>query len=360
MFLLISILIEITLTYIVRLCFKTDTFEGMILVLTTMAIFLIWVSTNKKITKNQRILLILAYLIRISIIIMRRMTNINLPYTNADTEGFNSIGEKFANNMSLLQKNLYVGFYTKIVDILYYLIGPNRLFAENINVLLSIGIFYNVFTIVNEMNIKNKLKNILEILLVLLPHGILLSASMLRKMIIGFFVILSLKYCLKYLKQKNKIYFFFCVTSLIIAALFHAGVIFLIVGYVLVLSFYNIEKDKMNISIKKISICIILSVILISVYVSYGGDIASKISNVDLESTLEKTKEINNIIDVIIYIIPKIIYFMFSHMQWNRRGFPDISYFIIDSLVYLFYSTIKNHRYLKHKEKGIINILLLD
>lgn len=372
MYLTIAVLLEIINTYIIRICFQIDRVDGIILVLITMIIFLIWILTNKKITKNQRTLLLLAYLIRIVIILIRQTTKISIMYTGGDADGFNLIGEKIASNIILLKENMYGGFYTKILGILYYLIGTNRLFAENINILYAMGIFYNVFLIINQCDVKNNLKkNLLEIILVFLPHGILLSASLLREMIIGLFVILSLRYCINYIKFRSKKYIVLCFASIIVGAIFHAGVIFLIVGYVLVISFYSFKEEKIDIDAKKIIVFSIFTILLITFYVKYGNTFAGKIYNVDLESRLESEskggsaylggKEINSIADIIIYSIPKTIYFLFSPMPWDFRGISDIVSFTVDSLIYfyLLYNIVKTRKNLSGGRKEIINLLLI-
>ncbi len=371
MLLIIPILIEIIFTYAIRIFFKIDTVEGLVLVIITLFIFIIWVMTNRKITKRQRLLLILGYFIRLAIIITRNLTNITLLYTNDDALGFHNRGILVANNLSLLQKRIYGGYYTKILGILYYLVGVNRLFAENINVLLSIGIYYNVFIIINQFDIKDNFKrNLLETILVFLPNGIFISASLLREMLIGLFAILSLRYCFNYLNLKDKKYIFLCLSSIMIASIFHSGILFLICGYVLAISFYNFKEKKINMDIKKATVFLILSIALFVFYLSYGDIFASKIVNVDVEKTIESEagggsaylggKEINDIGDVIIYTIPKTIYFMFSPMPWDWRGVVDMITFLLDSLIYLYliYNIIKNHKYLTNERKSVIDVLL--
>lgn len=374
MYIVIAVLIEIFVSYMVRTIYSIDTVDGTILVLINVIIFMLWAITNKKMTKNQRMLIIMGYLVRIILLIVDRYIT-TLPYNNSDAVGFNNVAISIANNLSLLKENLYGGIFTKILGILYYLVGENRIFAQNINIMLGMAAIYNMFTIINTIKIKNKFKNnFLQALLVFLPQTLLLSVVLLREIIVVYFISVSFKYCWKYTRNGNKIDGGVCLLSILIASSFHAGALFLITGYILILSFYSIQEKRIKLSTKKVSIFVILIIILSIVYMRFGSVVATKLTIMDEEKLANSFegeskggsaylggKEINNVSDMIIYTIPKVLYFLFSPMPWDWRGISDITSFAIDSIVYLYliYNIIKNRNNIDQEYKAVVNLLIV-
>ncbi len=374
MYVLLAIFIEIFVLFLIRNTFGIDSVDGIILVLINTIIFLIWSATNKKLSNFQKIVMMGGYLLRLILLAIDQYI-VKLPYNNSDAEGFQSVAVTISNNISLVKENLYGGIFTKILGILYYLIGENRIFAQSINILLGMAAIYNFDVIVNQIEINRVRKTkFFQLLANFLPQTLILSVVLLREIVVVYLVILSLRSCIAYTKTGNKLEAIKTLIAITFASAFHAGVIFLIIGYILLISFYNVKEKRMRFSTKKVTIFIFIILIFGVIYLRYGDIFATKLTNMDEEKLLNSFegeskggsaylggKNIESFSDMIIYTIPKALYFLFSPMPWDWRGINDLTSFTIDSLfyAYLIYNILKYRKNIKKEDKSIINCLLI-
>lgn len=369
----IVILLQILLGYTLKTSINID--NSIIFVVINFFALILWALLNKKMTNNQKKILLIAIFIRFIVLFVNHYYPLSFAHNGKDAEAFDVTATNIALDLGLLKENVYGGIYSKIIGVLYYLIGNNRFYMESLNCIFSIFAIYNIFVIFNKLSLKeNKKSNLLYYILVLFPQGILYSISLRREALIVLLISISLKYCLQYIQNGKKNNCILCFASLLFAAMLHAGVVFIIFGYILLISFYDKKKQKIIFNSKKVIIFSLLLIALSLIYVKYGNVIMPKISSIDSEkiiNTFERQssggsaylggKEINSIKDIIIYTIPKFIYFICSPMIWDSRGLNDLISILFDALIYiyLFYNIFKYRKKLNGKNRAVLNSLLI-
>ena len=374
-----GVILIIILEIIIMFLFKTfnmDTTNLIFFEIINFMAMIFWCLSEKSMSKKQKKVLIIGIITRFLVLFINKFYPLPFAHDNADADSFHRTAINISNNLSLLKTSVYGGSYSKALGILYYLIGPNRFFIESIYSMLSISTIYYIFNICNKyIGIKENNKcSLLYYLLVLFPQGLLYSISIRREALIVYFVILSLYFCIKYIHTRKQIDFIMTYIPLILASTLHAGILFIAIGYILLMSFYNKKTEKLNITTKKVMYFIIIGILSIFIFAKYGNIIAPKISNIDEEkiiSTYEKNsrggsaylggKEINNTKDIIVYTSAKIVYFLFSPMLWDCRGINDYISVLLDSSIYmiLILSIIINIKYAKGKKRAIAIMLLI-
>lgn len=369
MFIGITIIIEIIITFVIRSLLRIEIVNDMILIMINTLIVMTWLTTVKHMSKTQRAILAFGYITRLLLLLIDRYL-FNLPYGTKDAASFDLVAYKISNNLNLLKENLYGSFWTKYLGILYYLTGSGKYFAKSINSIFAIGIGYNIFYASNKIKLKEY--KFLEIILVFLPQSLLLTISLLRAAPIAFFISLSIRRCVEYIVDRKKTYIPICIVDVLLAAILHSGVIFLIFGYIFLFSFFDVEKKCLKLSIKKVLVFSIFVLLSITVYYKDSRLFGAYFKGKDIEKVAHSMGEsydagsayltgieVNSLKDIIIYTIPKTIYFVCSPMPWDCRGLKDAISFLTDSAIYIYliYIMFKNYRYLEKEDKSVIKAL---
>lgn len=350
----------------------SNNFLAIAFVILNIIVYFFEITLNKKIDKFQKVLLIFGILIR-NILLFIDCYVTYLPHSGADSIGYYNSMLQIGENIELILKDVYGGLFSKIFGMACYIIGDQKAFIQSLNILLSYFTCLICIYIINDFKIKEKNKKILDILLIFLPQTLIFSSIMMREMFITFLVTVSLFYCLKWIKNKKLLYKALTLIFVVFAALFHAGVIFLIAGYMAIFLLYNHKNNRIELNLLKIILMIVCVDLCLYVYVNYADILFPKIADSSFENMSESMTNtrggsaylsnvtIDNFTDLIIFMIPKTIYFMFSPMPWDWRGFMDIFSFMADSLIYLclIVGIIKNYKEIQSNKKVILLILLI-
>ena len=381
MIILIVVSIEILINGILKNCINFNGINQVLLCIINFLILYYIIFKNNIISKRQKRILSIALLCRIVCLFIDEFC-FRIPLNNDDATNFDEIAKTISKNMNiLLENNIYGGMYSKFLGVIYYCFGNARLFSESINVIFSFETMYLIYTVINKRIFKNdKVKLLLELFVSFFPLTIIFSVCLMREAVTIFLITLSLKYCIDYL-EKNKFYqIFISFCSIMIATMLHSGNIFIIIGYVLVFSFYNFKEKKVKLKIKSFVIFIITIGIIVSIIFLFPNIFFTKFAiemrsnekkqeneihlseNIEQENieytgfkknlknnpvtrAIEKEgrgnsvyigkRTVNNIGDFILYSCEKVIYFMFAPMPWNWRGIFDFIVFFSDSCIYL-------------------------
>lgn len=294
-----------------------------------------------------------------------------LPHSGADTEGFYRAALLISENISNIgsTKELYV----QINSFLFHLIGPQRIFAQYLNVLLGISTIYLFYKTMNILKIDTKIKNKMLIVVALFPTSVILSSVFLREMAPTFFVMLSLYYFMKWYQHPRYTYMFLSFVYIGIASTFHSGVIGIAIGYLFSYLFYNHKTTGLKFTVKSIAIFLVMLIFLIPSISFFSNQIFGKFGNLekaeDIYSATARAQtggavylnnmSINNLTDFIFYSPIRSIYFLTSPLPWNWRGFNDIATFFLDSLFYLYTGIVAVKLYKNKKNHKVIITLLL-
>lgn len=294
-----------------------------------------------------------------------------LPHGGLDNEMFYGQSLVISADLSLLGSSSE-HLYSKIMGLLFWFIGDQRIVGQYTNVLLGLSVIFVVNKILNILNVDENVQVLMLLIAAFFPNTMIISAIFLREMILTFFVSLSLLYFTKWFKFGKINDAIFSFLFLGIASLFHSGVIGIALGYFFGYLFYNRKNNKFQFSIGTVGMLIII-ILLIGFSVTYLDDMLfGKFKNVeDLDDILMTANSrrggsayltslsINNPVQLVLFGPIKMFYFIASPLPMNWRGIMDIFSFFTDSILYVYttYYFIRNRKKMD-KNRSIIIVVL--
>src|SRR5699024_9951499 len=182
-----------------------------------------------------------------------------------------------------------------------------------------------------------------------LPNFAVMNVILLRESIIIFLVTLSLYFFLKWWKKGSFIKLMIALILPIIASLFHSGSIAIVLGYIIIITFYDRRSRRFIFNYQTV-ISGILGIGLLFILNTLFSDLLfSKFNSIDSAADLNKTAqaytdggsaylqniESNNPIIMILLTPIRMFYFIASPLPWDWRSFSDIFAFMFSSLFYI-------------------------
>ena len=294
---------------------------------------------------------------------------LTLPQSGADSAGFYY-------NATLLAIDGHAGRETefaKFMGMIFKQIGINRLYAQFLLMLLSIAAIIAFITVIDKLDITSDTKTWSAWVICVLPNFALLSSIFLRESLVTFLVTISICLMSKWMNDQSIMYFVISVCLSILACIFHSGCIGITIGYILCLFIYDRHVQKIRVTIGGIVFALAMGFGLSFLFLQYGNLLLGKFTYVENMADIANMNEAggssylkyvgnsNNILNMILFTIPRIVYFLFSPFPWQWRGISDIIAFFFSGLFYLI--TIKNTinylRSSKQKNRGIIICLFV-
>lgn len=320
-------------------------------------------------------ILLLAYYVRILTLIfdLYGRSIFVLPNSGADSEDYYQSAFYISENLSRLGTQR-LGIYADFKGILLNLIGPNRIFSQYFNVVLSISVMGILISIMQELKVSsNRIKKLL-LVYALFPNNVIISSLFLRESIIIFLVAVSLYHFIKWFNKNRVLDSLLSVIYIFIGMAFHSGVVGVLAGYLIGFLFYQKNKGKFIITFKTIISFLALLILMLVSYNAFGdylfrkfGDISNTkniyiTANRVLESAGSlylQNLEINGLLDMIIKGPIKAVYFLFSPMPLDWRGIFDIISFFLDSSFYLFTLIYAMNGLKKNNRNKNLSIILI-
>lgn len=294
-----------------------------------------------------------------------------LPHSGGDTEGFFSAATRISMFPSLLSENIYGGFYSKLLGTLYLLTDANRLLGQYLNVLFGMSIIFILLKIMNEIEIKDKLKKITILIACFFPHSIIFSSILLRESVITMLVSGSLYFMIRWIRKGNINNFGVATALVLLASGFHAGVIGILAGYAFMFMFYNRGQNKLIFKATTVFSFSIMVLLFMVIYLQFGELLLGKFQSVEDMSDIYRRAsggrggsvylsglKINSFGQLLIYSPIKMLYFLTVPLPQHWRGLNDLISFFFDGIMYLYFAifTLKNR---KHISKDPIAIGLI-
>lgn len=296
-----------------------------------------------------------------------------IPNLGADSEAFHSI----AYNNVLTGGNESLTNYTKFLTTVYLFLEPSKMIGQLINVVFGLGVIIYGQKCLQMFDINRKYLQIGTLILCFAPNLIIFSGGLLREAWCEFFITVSIFQFLKWFKYGNAYNFLAACIMVLAASYMHGGSIGVILGYMIVFILYNKKAGQFRFSFRSIFASAL--VVAISVFYLQNMDIfGEKMAGMDGENTEEvlishynnalgggsdylTNLPIDNMGAVLLFSPLKMLYFTFSPMPWDWRGFPDILAFFIDSIIYIIlcWGIVKNvqNNYSKLRTGLIISLL---
>lgn len=343
------LMIEILLFYIIKpLTSNPEFFATLIIAFNIPIVLFIFI----RYTKEAFLLLFIGFFLRLALMYwdIYAFDIFLLPHSGEDSIGFYESALQISQDTSLLNSDIYGGLYSKILGIVLFFGPTSRILLQYINVLLGMFTIILVYNMMTQLKIQLKTKKVMLLIMILFPTSLILSSILLREALITFLITLSFSFFLQWIFKGNIKYVILATSLVVIGALFHSGVISVLVGYIFMLLFYRPATQKFQASRNTV---IVFSALLMSMFylTSVGAEnipFLSKYTHA-LETTdnlYELTTggrggslylqglEINNPTQLILYSPLKMFYFITSPLPFDWRGIIDLFTFMSDGLIY--------------------------
>ena len=301
---------------------------------------------------------------------------VSIPHSGADTERFLRRASLISDSFQTIIESQYE-FFIKVVAVLFRITSNERIIFQYTNVLLGFTIVYLMYLILNTLNINKKSILITTTITAFFPHSLFFSGILLREIPTTFFVIASLYFLVKWYDKNRDINFYLSVLMILISALFHSGVIGLLLGHIFIYLFYQPSTKQLNFTFRTVGFFVIISIFLMWFFGVYDWNslaIFRKLNIDSFQDVLETSASrrggsayliglsINNFWQFLIYTPIFILYFISSPLPFNWRGINDIFSFMLDGIFYLGMSIyiLFNLRKVRINHKSLAIILLVS
>ena len=295
-------------------------------------------------------LLVIAYILRVLIVLADTNQWFHVPLTGADDEGMH----RYAAANQYLKETLHLTNYTTVLTFIYSITGTSRAFAQYFNVILGIGVlaFLNESLKLLGIDIKT-LRSVLT-LAVYMPMLVILSGILLREAWCQMFLMMSLYYFLRWFVgrggQLSVVISLACVFG---ASWMHGGCVAVAVGYFMGFLFYNPRTKTNSFSYRSViaAILLIAFVMIFTANMNILGSKFSKYAEMESEEVfilranaksdagsqyLMWLPQVENPLIGLLYSPLKIFYFLFSPIPFDWRSIKDFQSFILDSIIYIY------------------------
>lgn len=288
-------------------------------------------------------------------------------HSGGDSERFYEWGLYISEDLSRMKEISYTK-YTDFLGILYWIIGDQRFFSQFVNVILGMWSIFVFYKILDLFKLKDSKKLFFLALYGFFPQNIIFSSILLREALIQFFFVYSMLFFTKWLMSNNRINMFKTIFLVLLSSLFHPGMIASLLVYGFMFLFLDVKKYSFNYSFTRKTLLVLfcsLAFVLIAYNISMlNGKFSFLLSDTNL-SLLEKYEsnsgieeggatylrnyKINSVVDFLVLIPLRLIYFVFSPMPYDIRGVGDLAAIILDSLFYYFliYRIVRSRKTIK-------------
>lgn len=241
------------------------------------------------------------------------------------------------------------GYYSILVGYIYYFFGEQRILAQYLNVLLGVFTIIFIKKILETLNINKSIVLLLILTISFLPNLVVMNAILLRESLIIFLITTSLYYFIKWWESDSLIYLFFLTLLPLLASLFHSGSIAIVMGYILIIIFYNKKRNIYDINYRTVLYGFVFIALFYLINNLYSEILFSKFSRVSSISDISATAEVyttggsaylqnvkaDNIFMILLLTPIRMLYFIASPLPWDWRGVQDVFAFAFSGLFYI-------------------------
>lgn len=279
-----------------------------------------------------------------------------LPNSEGDAIGF------YLNAVKIARGSASTSGFVGYMGIFFRWFGISHLYGQFILTLCSIVAIECAAKCINLVELDERNSSFVMWLLNLLPNFAILSVLFLRESIVTMFISLSLYQFIKWYKDKREWNFIFAIILTFLGMRFHSGAIAVPVGYIFARMMYDKKSGKLRLKMENILAAAVILLVGVFFLNNYGSsflgkfgaveslDDVAKMASAGGSSYVQYVGNSNNPVNMLIYTIPRMVFFLFSPMPWMIRGISDIIAFCFSSYFYLI-TTIRTLRYLRKGEK---------
>ena len=291
-----------------------------------------------------------------------------LPNSGQDAEVF----YKWAENYMKYGGNTRTVF-PKVIGFVMRYVGQSRLYMQFLVMLCSIITICVFALLLDDLDIAYNVKYRAVAIVGMLPNYAILSSVFLRESMVTMFLTLSIAAFIQWFKGYSFGWYALAVLLDLIAAVFHSGTAGLILGYLIILLLYDRKWRRFSINIVNMIPVLIMALIITYLYFNYAEAFFTEFAGIETISDIANTStdggssyavyvgNSESISSMLIFSLPRIVYFLFSPFPWQWRGIKDILAFMFSSVFYMW--SIKDAvyclRYGKKNKTLIIALMIL-
>lgn len=314
-------------------------------------------------SQNAKFIIMIGYFLRVLLLLIAMFGHGHLTdiLTDGDQVGFAKVAEEYFYGD-------YSTFYTRypyIINILYQIVGLNRIVAQYVNIIiwfLGIEILFKI-----KKKWEGIVLQMLILLYALMPYPAMLSMALLRESILGFLLMLGMYFLYKWMDIGSFKYIVAAITVTFPAVILHTGMLSFWVGTVLTYMFWNYRKGRWEFVFWKVLLIAGGGLVLLTVYFSgyriplvmdyvpsynsltdrlKGGDFTK--SRADYLTDLSYTSPMG----FIFMVLMRCIYFWISPtpIYWNSG--LDVLAFFVDSIPCVFLLLLNARKVMKEGKTG--------
>lgn len=270
-------------------------------------------------------------------------------HSGADSEGFFSVSCQY-------YEGDYSVFYTSypyVLRFIYGIFGKNRLIAQYINIFFWFLSVMLIIRVCDQFQVMKKDRYLPYAVMAFWPNNIFLSSILMRESMMIFFDTLSFYFFVCWMKKGNIRRLTMAFLAVLPALWLHIASVALWVAYVLMVSVWNVRRQKIVIPFQIIVKLLLYSFILFLFCVVTGiwDNIMARVPMFSLYNITHGFFEVGgsdylrgmdcrNWYEFILYTIIRMSYFVFSPMPWEIRRIYDLVAFVIDSVPIFLVTTI--------------------
>ena len=265
------------------------------------------------------------------------------------------------------------GNFIILMSKVFNLIGINQLYGQFLLMLMSVLAIILFLKTVEKLVADKQSKARIAWIINLLPNFALLSSLFLRESIVVLLITISVCSIVEWMLNNGGLFFVIALISSSIACLFHSGSIGITIGCILCLLIYDNQEKRIHATAGGIIFAVIFALGISFVFLRYGDALMGKFTGVESIADLANTNQFggssyaryvgnsNTPINMIIYTLPRIVYFLFSPFPWQWRGLSDVIAFLFSSLYYVFiiYNSLRFIFNRENKNTGMVIALLV-
>ena len=260
--------------------------------------------------------------------------------------------------------------FPKVMGFIMHYVGQSRLYMQFLVMLCSMVSICVFAYILYDLDIAYNVKYRAVAIICMLPNFAILSSIFLRESIVTMLLTLSIVSFILWLQGAPFYCFFFAIAFDLMAAIFHSGTAGLILGYMVVLLLYDRRWKRFHANFVNIFPVALMCLFLTFMYFNYAEAFLGKMLGLETLSDVANTTDVggssyaayvgnsSSIGSMIIYTIPRIVYFLFSPFPWQWRGIQDIIAFLFSSMFYI-WATKDAIAYIRYNYKNRTMVIAL-
>lgn len=271
-----------------------------------------------------------------------------LPNSGADSEMFYALALEVAKDPALVFGDGRAGAFPKLFGLLFWFIGPLRIFGQYTNALLGFSVVLLVAHILDHLSLSNEQRFRVLAVAALLPNSMVLAAIFLREAIVSFLIAASVYFFVRWFKGAIALNMALAVGAVLAASTFHAGVIAVGVGYLVVALTYSRTLGRFRIGVSSLAYLVFFAVIAYFILAQHPDIFLGKFDTYETTDDILRTANsrqggsqylpgltVSSYIDLVRVGPLRALYFLASPMPWDFRGPMDLVTFAVDSIFYV-------------------------